>query len=67
MSATHTRNPNNAGIFMSFGYTGFISHTGGDPGLVIPLFFDLKSGIGRFLLLNTNLLDRADESAMYKI
>lgn len=29
---------------MGFGYTGFIGHTGGDPGVVSLLFFDPKSG-----------------------
>ncbi|RYU83286.1 serine hydrolase domain-containing protein [Hymenobacter persicinus] len=57
----------NVGIFMGFGYTGFIGHTGGDPGVVSLLFFDPKSGIGRVLLLNTNLADRAGEATMYKI
>ena len=57
----------NVGIFMGFGYTGFIGHTGGDPGVVALLFFDPKSGIGRLLLLNTNLSTKAGEATMYKI
>lgn len=57
----------NVGIFMGFGYTGFIGHTGGDPGVVALLFFDPKSGIGRLLLLNTNFSTKAGEAAMYKI
>jgi CubicO group peptidase (beta-lactamase class C family) len=57
----------NVGVFMGFGYTGFIGHTGGDPGVVALLFFDPKSGIGRLLLLNTSLSNRAGEAAMYKI
>lgn len=57
----------NVGVLMGFGYTGFIGHTGGDPGTVALMFFDPKSGIGRFLLLNTNLSTKAGESAMYKI
>ncbi|GAA3952045.1 serine hydrolase domain-containing protein [Hymenobacter algoricola] len=57
----------NVGVFMGFGYTGFIGHTGGDPGVVALLFFDPKSGIGRLLLLNTNLSTKAGEVAMYKI
>ncbi|MBJ6144855.1 hypothetical protein [Hymenobacter sp. BT559] len=52
---------------MGFGYTGFIGHTGGDPGVVSLLFFDPKSGIGRVLLLNTNLSGKAGGAAMYKI
>ena len=57
----------NVGVFMGFGYTGFIGHTGGDPGVVSLLFFDPKSGIGRVLLLNTNLSGKAGGAAMYKI
>jgi hypothetical protein len=52
---------------MGFGYTGFIGHTGGDPGVVTLLFFDPKSGIGRLLLLNTSFADKAGGAAMYKI
>ena len=57
----------NVGILMGFGYTGFIGHTGGDPGVVALLFFDPKSGIGRVLILNTSYTDRAGEVAMYSI
>ncbi|WP_460622179.1 serine hydrolase domain-containing protein [Hymenobacter tenuis] len=57
----------NVGVFMGFGYTGYIGHTGGDPGVVTLLFFDPKTGIGRLLLLNTNLTGRASEVAMYAI
>jgi CubicO group peptidase (beta-lactamase class C family) len=57
----------NVGIFMGFGYTGFIGHTGGDPGVVTLLFFDPKLGIGRFLMLNTSLTSKASETTMYKI
>ena len=57
----------NVGIFMGFGYTGYIGHTGGDPGVVTLLFFDPKSGIGRLLMLNTSLTGKASEAAMYKI
>ena len=57
----------NVGILMGFGYTGFIGHTGGDPGVVALLFFDPKSGIGRILLLNTSYDDRPSEATMYQI
>ena len=57
----------NVGVFMGFGYTGFIGHTGGDPGVVALLFFDPKSGIGRLLLMNTSYSTRAGEVAMYTI
>jgi CubicO group peptidase (beta-lactamase class C family) len=57
----------NVGIFMGFGYTGFIGHTGGDPGVISLLFFDPKSGIGRVLLMNTSYSDKEAERTMYKI
>ncbi|HEX8330780.1 MAG TPA: serine hydrolase domain-containing protein [Hymenobacter sp.] len=57
----------NVGVFMGFGYTGFIGHTGGDPGVVTLLFFDPKSGIGRLLLINTSFSDKAGGATMYKI
>ena len=57
----------NVGVLMGFGYTGFIGHTGGDPGVVALLFFDPKSGIGRVLMLNTSYDDRPGEVAMYSI
>lgn len=57
----------NRGIFMGFGYTGFIGHTGGDPGVLVLLFFDPKSGIGRVLMLNTSYSTAAGEKAMYNI
>ncbi|RZL02213.1 MAG: class A beta-lactamase-related serine hydrolase, partial [Hymenobacter sp.] len=57
----------NAGIFMGFSYNGFIGHTGGDPGVTTLLFFDPKSGIGRFIILNTNISDKAGGAALYKI
>jgi CubicO group peptidase (beta-lactamase class C family) len=56
----------NVGIFMGFGYTGFIGHTGGDPGVICLLFFDSKSGIGRVLLMNTST-EKAGQAVMYKI
>ncbi|RZL12242.1 MAG: class A beta-lactamase-related serine hydrolase [Hymenobacter sp.] len=57
----------NTGVFMGFSYNGFIGHTGGDPGVVTLLFFDPKSGIGRFILLNTSITDKAGGATLYKI
>ena len=57
----------NVGIFMGFGYTGFIGHTGGDPGVATLLFFDPKTGLGRVLLLNTSVNGKAGGAALYKI
>lgn len=57
----------NTGLFMGFSYKGFIGHTGGDPGVVTLLFFEPTSGIGRFILLNTSITDKAGGATLYKI
>ena len=57
----------NTGLFMGFSYNGLIGHTGGDPGVVTLMFFDPKSGIGRFILLNTSITDKAGGATLYKI
>ena len=57
----------NVGVFMGFGYTGFIGHTGGDPGVIVLLFFDPKTGIGRLLMMNTSFTNKAGQTTMYKI
>lgn len=57
----------NTGLFMGFSYNGFIGHTGGDPGVVTLMFFEPKSGIGRFILLNTSIIDKAGGATLYKI
>jgi len=45
----------NEGIFMSLPSSGFIGHSGGDPGVSTHMFFDPKSKTGRILLVNTEL------------
>lgn len=57
----------NTGIFIGFGYTGYIGHTGGDPGVMSMLFFDPKSNIGRIMIFNTNFSDKAGNDAFYGI
>lgn len=57
----------NSGIFIGFGYTGYIGHTGGDPGVMSMLFFDPKSNIGRIMIFNTNFSDKAGNDAFYGI
>jgi len=53
----------NMGIFMGHSGNGAIGHTGGDPGVSSLMFFDPKTGIGRFLMINTSLSSQegADE------
>ncbi len=57
----------NVSIFMGFGYTGYIGHTGGDPGVVSIMFFNPETNIGRLLILNTSISDKAGNDAFYKI
>lgn len=46
---------NNAGIFMGFMDDGLMGHSGGDPGISSRMFFDPNSGLGRILIVNTDL------------
>lgn len=57
----------NTGIFIGFGYTGYIGHTGGDPGVVSMMFFDPQSNIGRIMIFNTNFSDKKGNDAFYGI
>ena len=67
----NTKNPYNesynVGIFMGFGYTGYIGHTGGDPGTMSMLFFDPKTNLGRIMIFNTNFSDKAGNKAFFDI
>lgn len=57
----------NVGIFIGFGYTGFIGHTGGDPGVGSMMFFDPKNNIGRILIINTSFSDKTGNDTFYGI
>ncbi|MBB6329428.1 CubicO group peptidase (beta-lactamase class C family) [Chryseobacterium sediminis] len=57
----------NVGIFMGFGYTGYIGHTGGDPGVMSMMFFDPKNNVGRIMIFNTNFSDKKGNDAFYGI
>lgn len=45
----------NSGIFMGFSASGYIGHTGSDPGVATFMFFDPKTQIGKILIVNTDL------------
>jgi len=45
----------NMGIFMGISAQGQIGHTGGDPGVVTHMFFNIKTNIGKILIVNTEL------------
>lgn len=57
----------NVGIFMGFGYTGYIGHTGGDPGVASIMFFNPKNNIGRILIINTSFSDKKGNDTFYEI
>jgi Beta-lactamase class C and other penicillin binding proteins len=57
----------NSGIFIGFGHTGYIGHTGGDPGVVSMMFFDPKSKTGRIMIFNTNFSDKKGNDTFYGI
>lgn len=57
----------NSGIFIGFGYTGYIGHTGGDPGVMSMMFFDPKNNLGRIMIFNTNFSDKKGNDAFYGI
>lgn len=66
-----TKNPYNdsfnTGIFIGFGYSGYVGHTGGDPGVATMLFLDPKQKIGRLLILNTSFSGKQGGDAFYGI
>ncbi len=57
----------NVGIFIGFGYTGYIGHTGGDPGVGSMMFFDPKNNIGRILIINTSFSDKIGNDTFFGI
>jgi CubicO group peptidase (beta-lactamase class C family) len=67
----NTQNPYddsyNTGIFMGFSFAGNIGHTGGDPGVSSMMFFDPKTKTGRYLVINTDIIDKAGNDEFYGI
>lgn len=57
----------NVGILIGFGFTGYIGHTGGDPGVCTMMFFDPKKRIGRILITNTSISDKKGNDTFYRI
>lgn len=45
----------NMGITMGISSTGNFGHTGGDPGLFSMMFFNPKTRIGKYMIVNTDL------------
>lgn len=46
----------NMGVFMGYSMKGYFGHTGGDPGLASQFFVDPGTGIGRYLVVNTDVV-----------
>ncbi|MHC5310250.1 serine hydrolase domain-containing protein [Myroides sp. LJL116] len=57
----------NVGVFIGFGFSGYIGHTGGDPGVASLMFFDPKNNIGRILILNTSFKGPKSSQDFYGI
>lgn len=45
----------NIGITIGFSSEGYFGHTGGDPGLFSMFFVDRKTGLGRYMIVNTDM------------
>ncbi|HMQ77675.1 MAG TPA: serine hydrolase domain-containing protein [Flavobacteriales bacterium] len=45
----------NIGITIGFSSEGFFGHTGGDPGLFSMFFVERRTGLGRYMIVNTDL------------
>lgn len=57
----------NSGIFMGFSALGNVGHAGGDAGVATWMFFNKETKIGRFIMRNTQALDREDQQQYYDI
>ena len=45
----------NMGITMGFSAKGYFGHTGGDPGMFSMMFFNEATGLGRYMIVNTDM------------
>ncbi|MBK8950293.1 MAG: hypothetical protein IPM68_15995 [Flavobacteriales bacterium] len=45
----------NIGITIGFSSEGYFGHTGGDPGLFSMFFVERKTGLGRYMVVNTDM------------
>ena len=57
----------NIGVFIGFGFSGYIGHTGGDPGVASLMFFDPKNNTGRIMILNTSFSGQKGSQDFYGI
>lgn len=57
----------NFGIFIAFSSEGYFGHTGGDPGVFSMLFVERKTGLGRYLIVNTDLESYAHHIQVWEL
>lgn len=57
----------NTGIFMGFDPEDHFGHIGGDPGVFSMFFLDEKTGLGRYLIVNTDLEDYAHHIRIWEM
>lgn len=57
----------NIGILMGFSSEDRFGHTGGDPGLFSMLFVDRGTGVGRYMIVNTDLEDHAHHVRIWEL
>ena len=55
------------GVFMGHSGTGLIGHTGGDPGISSFMFFDPKTGLGNYMMINTSIIDEEGVNQLFGI
>ncbi len=57
----------NIGILMGFSSEGYFGHTGGDPGVFAMFFAERRTGLGRYLIVNTDLEDYAQHIQVWEL
>lgn len=55
----------NIGVFMAHTGVGTIGHTGGDPGISSFLFFNPENGLGKYLMINTSIIDEEGVNQLF--
>ncbi len=53
------------GVFIGNSGTGYIGHTGGDPGISSFMFFDPKTSLGFFMMINTSINDEEGVNQLF--
>ncbi|MEN8799933.1 MAG: serine hydrolase domain-containing protein, partial [Flavobacteriaceae bacterium] len=53
------------GVFMGHSGTGYIGHTGGDPGINSFMFFNPETSLGLFMMINTSINDEEGVNQLF--